>query len=138
MNEKLREMLQKHEGLRLKAYKCSSGKTTIGFGRNLDDKGITEEEANWLLSNDIEEITQQAQDNFPWFDSLDEVRQNVILDMIYNLGIAGFLKFKLMIHFLEIGDYTQASIEMKDSKWFNQVGERATELCKMMYTGNYL
>ena len=138
MNEKLREMLQKHEGLRLKPYRCTAGKLSIGFGRNLDDKGITEEEANWLLSNDIEEITQQAQDNFQWFDSLDEVRQNVILDMIYNLGMAGFLKFKLMIHFLEIGDYTQASIEMKDSKWFDQVGDRAKELCKMMYTGIYL
>lgn len=137
MNEKLIEMLKIHEGLSFKAYKCSAGKTTVGYGRNLDDKGITKEEAEWLLLNDVHEITQQAEDNFPWFNSLDEVRKNVVLDMLYNLGLSKFIKFKLLIHFLEIGDYTQASIEMKDSLWYDQVGERAVRLCKMMYTGKY-
>lgn len=132
---RLKETLVRHEGLRLKPYKCTAGKLTIGVGRNLDDVGITKEEAMALLDNDIKSVVEQIKKNFKWFDSLCPARQEVVVNMVFNLGINGFLKFKNTIHFIESGQYSQAAIEMLESKWSEQVGNRAKELAKMMAEG---
>lgn len=134
MNESLKNQLIRQEGLRLKPYKCTANKTTIGVGRNLDDIGISEDEAMLLLENDIKKIKEQAE-KLPWFLKLNEARQNVVLNMIFNLGISGFLKFKETIHYLESGQYDQVAIEMLESKWADQVGSRAKELSKIMFDG---
>lgn len=134
MNESLKNQLIRHEGLRLKPYKCTANKTTIGVGRNLDDVGISEDEAMLLLENDIKKIKEQAE-KFPWFLKLNESRQNVVLNMIFNLGLNGFLKFKETMHYLESGQYDQAAIEMLESAWADQVGSRAKELSKTMFDG---
>lgn len=136
MLEKLKEQLIRHEGMRLKPYRCTANKTTIGVGRNLDDVGISEDEAMLLLENDIKKIKEQAE-KLPWFLKLNEARQNVVLNMIFNLGLNGFLKFKETIHYLESGQYDQAAIEMLESKWADQVGERAKELSKIMFSGTF-
>lgn len=130
----IEEQLILHEGLRTKVYTCPAGKLTIGVGRNLEDKGITKNEALFLLQNDIAECRNDLR-NFWWFERLDPIRQKVLIDMRLNLGSAGFRKFKKMIACLEIGDYAGASEQMMDSRWYKQVGDRGKRLVRMMYTG---
>ena len=87
------EELKKEEGFRAKVYKCTAGKNTIGFGRNLDDNGITYEEAEYLLKNDIKMVDTWLNDNVPIYANLTPERQFVLIDMCFNLGFAGVLKF---------------------------------------------
>lgn len=133
----LTAMLIKHEGLRLKPYKDSVGKLTIGVGRNLDDRGISQDEAMILLNNDIRDHRADALNKYPWLAHLDSVRQDVIVDMVFNMGIERFSSFHLMLTALEQGDYAHAADEMLNSKWAKQVGLRASELSQMMRSGQY-
>jgi lysozyme len=134
---RLKGLLIKHEGLKLKPYYDTVGKLTIGVGRNLDDVGISEHEAMVMLENDIGIAESKADQVFPWFRKLNPARKDVIISMIFNLGLSGFINFKKMIKSLEQLDYNQASIEMIDSLWAKQVGNRAVELSNMMKTGFY-
>lgn len=130
----IEEQLILHEGLRLKPYKCPAGYLTIGVGRNLETKGISREEALFLLRNDIKEI-ERALSKYDWYTKLDPIRQKVLIDMCFNLGLAGLLQFKRMIAALAAGDYKRAADEMVDSAWYHQVGTRARRLVEMMRTG---
>ena len=130
-------MLQRHEGLRLKPYKCTAGKVSIGYGRNLDDMGISEVEAMVLLRHDIERCYNEL-NVFSWFADLDQVRQEALIDMLFNLGLPTFLEFKKTLKFVAEGKYSQAAEEMLRSKWADQVGDRAKELAYMMDTGCYM
>jgi lysozyme len=130
----IQEQLILHEGLRLKPYRCPAGKLTIGVGRNIEDKGITKEEALFLLENDIRGVTT-ALERHDWFTKLDDIRKKVVVDMAFNLGVGGFLQFKKLIAALERGDYQAATAEMIDSRWHRQVGQRALRLERMMRTG---
>src|SRR5574337_984144 len=121
------ELLKKHEGLRLKPYKDTVGKLTIGYGRNLDDKGITLEEAEYLLANDIAAVTLACRETFSWFSFLSQNRQAVIIDMVFNMGISRFLGFKKMIQAIRDKDFDTAASEMLGSVWSKQVGHRAEE-----------
>jgi lysozyme len=134
MRESLSEVLIRHEGLRLKPYKCSARKLTIGVGRNIEDRGISEDEAMLMLRNDIAVSHTEAK-SFAWYGGLCDVRKNVVISMIFNLGLPRFKLFKLMIAALECGDYEVAACEMLDSKWARQVGNRAVELSGMMRAG---
>ena len=87
--EKLLDMLTLHEGLELKPYQCTSDKLTIGVGRNIEDIGITEEEARYLLQNDLDRILKEVE-HWSFLEKLDEVRQAVILDMVFNMGVSKF------------------------------------------------
>lgn len=136
-NHRLRALLEKHEGFRSKPYRCSSGKLTIGIGRNIEDVGISEMEARLLLTNDIDRILREAIESFTWFKSLNIARQDVVLSMIFNLGLAGFKGFKRTISAIQYGNYNLAADEMLESAWAGQVGERAIELAAMMRSGRY-
>lgn len=133
--EKLIGMLIRHEGLALRIYTCPAGKPTIGVGRQLEDNGITVDEAMILLTNDIQRAVKVAKESFPWFEKLNEARQDVIISMIFNIGIGHFREFKKMIAALEAGDYALASAEMLESQWRLQVGSRAVELAENMKQG---
>jgi len=136
MNEmilKLIRQLKKHEGIRLKPYKDSVGKLTIGIGRNLDDVGITKNEAEFLLLNDISKVQTRLK-KISWFNKLSENRKIVILNMTFNIGTSGLLKFKNMIKAIKQKDFKKASQEMLNSKWAVQVKSRAKELSKIMKT----
>lgn len=137
MNDNLRALLVKHEGLRLKPYKCSAGKVTIGVGRNLDDVGITEFEANLMLNNDITRVQNECLREFAWIKSLDQVRQDVVFSMVFNLGMPRFKGFKKFIEALRVQNYAKAADEMLSSLWAQQVGLRAQELSDMMLLGRY-
>ncbi len=134
----LKELLVRHEGMKLYPYPDCVGKLTIGVGRNLADVGISANEAEILLDNDIERCIACAEAAFDWFYRISPVRQDVIISMIFNLGIHGFLGFKKTIQAISIFDYELASKEMLDSKWASQVGKRAYELSEMMRTNEYL
>ncbi len=131
----LRDLLIKHEGLRLKPYKDSVGILTVGVGRNLE-RPISHDLAMFMLDEDIESSYKDVE-QFGWFSSLDSVRQDVIINMVFNLGITRFKGFKNTIQAISDGDYLKASQEMLDSKWANQVGHRAVELSMMMESGEY-
>ncbi len=132
------KMLIRHEGLRLKPYKDSVGKLTIGVGRNLDDKGITKEEAMHLLLNDIYDTMSDLDRTLPWWRGLDEVRKAILINMCFNLGLPRLMTFRKMLKALEDRNYELAAKEMLDSKWAKQVGNRAIELSEMMRTGKEL
>lgn len=128
--------LRLHEGERLKPYRCTAGKLTIGIGRNLEDRGITRDEAAYLLANDIAAEERELQRALPWVTKLDEVRQRVLLDMCFNMGLVGLLGFKNTLATIEAGNYKRAATMMLDSKWAKQVGQRAERLARMMATGS--
>jgi lysozyme len=129
------QQLRRHEGERLTPYRCTAGKLTIGVGRNLEDRGITAEESAYLLNNDIEREWKALKTALPWVTGLNDVRQRVLLDMSFNLGIAGLLKFKNTLATIKAGQYSKAGDMMLDSLWARQVGGRATRLAQMMRTG---
>ena len=128
------DLIKKHEGLRLKPYHCSAGKLTIGYGRNLEDNGISLSEAEQMLYDDIQNCYADCVHLACW-NNLNEARQAVLLDMCYNLGFAGLKKFKKMLEALEVSAYHRAALEMLDSQWARQVKGRATELAQIMEKG---
>lgn len=130
---KLMAQLIEHEGFRTKPYLDTVGKWTIGIGRNLDDVGITRSEALYLLKNDIDKVVVELTKT-DWYDTLSDVRKRVVVDMAFNLGIAGFFKFKRTINSIRHGNYNEAARQMLQSKWARQVGRRAIKLATMMRT----
>lgn len=131
----LREQLIRHEGLRLKPYTDTVGKLTIGIGRNLTDRGISREEAEALLDNDIVLVVDGLSRELPWWSGLDDVRQLVLADMAFNLGLAGLLRFKNTLAYVKAGRYSDAADNMLMSRWAGQVGIRAIRLANMMRSG---
>jgi lysozyme len=133
--ENVKQQLIRYEGLKLEVYKCPAGYQTIGVGRNLESKGISEKEAMVLLDNDIAEFTFALEETYDWFEGLGENRQAVIINMAFNLGMSGLGKFKNMISAIENSDWEEAASQMMDSKWATQVGRRAEELSEAMKEG---
>jgi len=126
-----RELLR-DEGLRLKPYRCTAGKLTIGVGRNLDDRGITEAEALVLLDNDIKSFWGQLVAARPWVMQAPEAVQEVLVNMCFNLGLAGLLGFRQTLEYLKSRIYVDAASEMLRSKWAAQVGARAERLAQRL------
>ena len=131
----LRALLQKHEGLRTKPYTDTMGNLTIGVGRNLTGKGLSEDECYVLLDNDINEVFQELIVKIPGFSAIDQPRQHAIMDMAFNLGVEGLMRFQKMLEAVEHRDWDTAAEEMLNSKWAGQVKGRATELATMIRTG---
>jgi lysozyme len=136
MANKLYDLLADHEGLRLKAYRDTVGKLTIGIGRNLDDVGISKEEAYYLLANDVAKAQREAA-TLPWFAGLNEARQAVVVSMIFNLGFDKFMQFKRTTSAIATGSYGLAATYMLESLWAKQVGKRAATLSTMMKSGEF-
>ena len=131
----LLEQLKDFEGLELKAYQCTAGKTTIGLGRNLDDYGITEEGAYYLAKNNIYELEDELDRAIPWWRQLDDARQRALINLSYNVGTTTLLKFKKTLQYLEDGSYEEAAKEVLDSRWADQVGRRAIFISNVFLTG---
>jgi len=135
--DNLRDQLYRDEGLRLHPYEDTVGKLTVGVGRNLDDKGISEEEADAMLSNDIQEVEEGLANEIPWIVHLDDVRKAVLLNMAFNLGVGGLMSFSNMLQAVQEWDWEWAGKEMENSRWWNQVGRRAARLKEQMVTGEW-
>lgn len=150
---RLRQQLQRDEGTKLRAYRDSRGFLTIGTGHNLDadtdlrelllslaggdEREITIDQAtaDRLLDQDIDVAIHDASTRIVSFDALDDCRQGVLINMTFNLGIFGLLKFHLMLNAVARGDYNDAADEMKNSTWHAQVAPRSTRLETQMRTG---
>jgi lysozyme len=132
----LRSLLRKHEGEKLRAYVDTKGKITIGVGRNLTDKGLTASESTLLLDNDITECVNDLVHAFPWFLSLDGVRQQALVDYRFNLGMGKLLRAApRMLACLNARDYDGAARELLDGPWKDDVGPiRAGDLETMLRT----
>lgn len=136
MLERLRYFLKLHEGVRSKPYMDTTGHVTIGVGRNLTDVGLYPDEIEYLLTMDMNRCYWDCENQMTFFTSLDEVRQMVLMDMCFNLGISGLMKFKNTLRAVEEGRYDAAAKGMLQSKWATQVKGRAIRLSEMMRTGN--
>lgn len=128
------ELVTKHEGTRLKPYLDTVGKWSLGTGRNISDVGISQCEADFMLANDLTACHEDLV-KFWWFTPLDEVRQAVLLDLRFNLGLAGLLHFPHFLSAVGKQDWATAKAELLDSTWAGQVGARATEDAEMILTG---
>lgn len=136
----LTEMLRRHEGVETHAYKCTSGKITVGVGRNIDPDGglgLSDDEIDVLLENDIDRSIKELGAAFNWFSDLNEARRDAMIDLAFNLGLPRLLKFKNALAAMAEADYDLAAAEFMDSKWASQVKDRAIEICAMIKTGNY-
>lgn len=148
----LRAILTLHEGKVNKLYRCSAGKLTIGIGHNLEagragDKAVRElaeregrisdELVYTLFEQDVKDVIVDLSARIPWFLALNEVRQAVLIDMGFNLGVPGLMKFQRTLASCRAGEYERCAKEMLQSKWASQVGSRAVRLSKMMRTGEW-
>ena len=143
--ERLIEMLKRHEGEvvtngRHVIYKCSAGYWTLGIGRNVDPNGglgLSEDEVNYLLEKDIERVIKELSLAYRWFNDLDDVRKDAMIDISFNLGATRLRKFVLALDAMEKADYKSASEEFLDSNWSRTVKGRSVELASMIATGEY-
>lgn len=133
----LREQLKRDEGERLKPYRDSVGKLTIGVGRNLDDVGLSPDEVDYLLSNDIRRAQEGVLGALPWTIGLDEPRFAVLVNMAFNMGLRGMLGFRKMLEAVAQADYESAAAELLDSTYAQQVGQRAQRLARQLVTGEW-
>jgi lysozyme len=139
--ELMKKQLEIHEGLRLRPYRDTVGKLTIGVGRNLDDVGLSREEAYLLLDADIARAEKDLDVGLPWWRQLDPVRQRVLLDMAFNMGMGsaaigkGLLSFINTLRAVKEERYQDAADGMMLSMWAQQVKTRAVTLSGMMRTG---
>ncbi len=127
--------LVRHEGLRLKPYRDTAANLTIGVGRNLDDVGISRAEALTLLANDIAGVQAALDTAQPWWRKLDDVRQDVMVELAFNLGPTGLGAFQDTLNALRAGQYAAAADHLMASRWAAQVGARANELAALLRTG---
>lgn len=126
------EELKKDEGFRANIYKCPAGYNTIGYGFNVD-AGVSKRLGEVILRHQVQEVWEQCNKEFgSWWHLLSNERRGVVINMVFNLGMDGFKKFKRMIACLSVEDYEGASEEMLDSRWADQVGKRATRLSEQM------
>lgn len=128
-------LVKKHEGLRLKPYRDTVGKLSIGYGRNLDDVGISQAIANQMLQEDIEKAEMDARALVRSFSRLSDNRKAVLLDMALNMGRSRLGGFRKMLAAIEAGDFVEAARQMLDSKWAVQVKGRAVTLADLMVKG---
>ena len=138
--QKLLEMLKRHEGVRSHVYLCSAGYETIGVGRNISKSGmgLSDDEVDYLLENDIARVIKELSSEYPWFKSLDDVRKDAMIDISFNLGATRLRGFKRALAAMEVADYKLAAKEFLDSKWSRDVKGRSHELASMIETGEYL
>jgi len=135
MCERALTLITRHEGYRKHAYRCPSGKLTIGYGYNLD-AGMPEDEARYLAGFRIRKLQLSMSARWPWFAGLAPTRKIALLDMAYQMGIDGLAGFEKTISMIETGDFLGASIEMLDSKWARHDSPgRALEIAEMLRNG---
>lgn len=128
----LTDSLIRDEGMKLKPYRCTAGKLTIGVGRNLDDNGISEAEAIILLSNNINEVFDELDTRIPWWSGLNDKQKIALANMCFNLGWPRLSKFKKMLAALKAKDFETAAKEALDSKWAVDVGARSQRIANLL------
>lgn len=137
MPSNILDLLTLHEGYRQFIYEDTVGKRTIGIGFNLDDVGLSLEEAKAVLAIRVANTEKEVLAALPWVRWIDPVRRAVIIDMAYNMGMPTLLTFKRTLSSVQYGHYELAAQQMLESKWARQVKKRAVRLSNMMKTGEW-
>lgn len=139
MSDQLIQTLKRHEGVRSKVYLCSAGYETIGVGRNIAESGLglSDDEIDYLLANDIKRVDAELAYAYPWYSDLDQVRKEAMINLSFNLGQTRLQKFVKALDHMASGSYDLAANEFMDSRWSKQVGQRAVEVTEMIRTGQY-
>ena len=119
----------------MKPYRCTAGKLTIGVGRNLDDVGLIEEEAMYLLKTDIDRAMDDLNRHVPWWRSMTDAQRRALVNMCFNLGWPRLGEFKNMLAGLKAGDFEHAAAEALDSRWASQVGKRSERIAALIRKG---
>lgn len=132
--ETLLQQIKRHEGYRPLPYRCPAGKLTIGYGLNLD-AGISERLASYILEWQIADARNGLSKMIPFWHKLTPRRQDVFVNMSFNLGMQGLLGFRRMLEAADKGNVSGVCAEMRDSKWARQVGKRADELIEQYQKG---
>ena len=137
---RLINMLKRHEGVRNKVYMCPAGYETIGVGRNISESGLglSEDEVEYLLKNDILRCRNELLGEYDWFENLDSVRQEAMIDLSFNLGQTKLRTFVKALGHMADGNYEEAGREFYNSRWAEQVGDRSLEVCQMIGWGQSL
>ena len=132
-------MLKRHEGSEKFCYKCSAGYETIGVGRNISKSGLglSDNEIDYLLQNDVSRVTSELSRKYDWFDDLDSVRRDAMIDISFNLGQTKLRSFVKALDAMANKKWEEAANQFMDSRWSRQVGNRAKELTEMIRTGEY-
>ncbi len=142
LKENLAKQLTIDEGVEPQIYKDSLGLWTIGIGRLVDPSvpgsGLRPDEIQYLFNNDLEDRIEKLAKEIPWFLELDEARQGALLNMSFQMGVTGFLKFKKTLALVREGRYTEAATAMLQSKWAKQTPKRAARLAKQILTGDWV
>ena len=135
----LKEMLRLHEGVRSKSYICSAGYETIGVGRNISESGLglSDDEIDYLLDNDIKRVKEELQETYFWFGGLNEALQDAMVDICFNLGLTKLRGFVNALTAMSREQFDVAADEFLDSRWAEQVGQRANRVTEMIRTGEY-
>jgi lysozyme len=138
MTAELTRQLRGDEGEKLYAYQDSLSYLTIGVGRLIDQRkggGISKEESAYLLANDIAAKTAELIKSLPWLYLLDPVRQGALVNMAFQLGVAGLLGFRNSLELMRTGQYREAADNFLKSKWANQTPNRARRITDQIRTG---
>lgn len=137
MIKELQRFTAEMEGLRLMPYKCPAGKLTIGYGHNLEDNGISQEVAEKLLADDLNECDRILKLKFAKLANKDSYIKAICRDMLFNLGYQRFSTFLGLIKALEKDDRNSALAELVDSLWFTQVGRRSKLIWLALSRGSH-
>lgn len=140
--ENLRRQLRNDEGERPTVYQDHLGYYTIGIGRLVDPRkpgcGLRPDEMAFMLQNDIDDRARALELRLPWFSKLDDARKGVLLNMSFQMGVEGLLKFKNTLKLIEAGRYEEAGDGMLNSLWASQTPARAARLATQMRTGQWV
>ena len=134
------ETLKRHEGVKAFAYQCTADKTTIGVGRCVDEDGgigLSDDEIEYLLLNDIERCDAELENAYDWYRSLNKPRRDAMINLCFNLGLTRLRGFVKALEAMSRGQYDVAADEFMDSRWADQVGARAVEVSELIRTGDY-
>lgn len=129
--------LEYDEGCRLSAYQDTRGIWTIGYGHAYVHAGTvwTQAQADAQLNIDIAHTEASLDNQLPWWRKLDDVRQDVIAEMAFNMGVTNLCQFHHTLAAMQSGQWQQAHDGMLASLWATQVGQRANRLARQMLTG---
>lgn len=125
------KFVKEEEGFREKPYYDTLGVATFGIGFTY----ITEDEADTILKQRIEQIEERLEKDYDWYNDLSETRKAVMISMVYQLGHRGVEMFRKFLAAMAKGDYAKASVEMLDSLWARQTPHRAKRQAKMIKNG---
>lgn len=136
--EQLHEQLIRDEGLVLEAYRDSRGFLTIGVGHNLDARGISKEAALAILDDDVQDVKTALLGKFPWMRDLSPPRLGALINLAFNLGVAGLSGFKKTLKFAEAGEWVRASEELLASDYARQLPARAQRVAQQLKTDQWV